>query len=188
MVIFLFILDRSNEIRSFQAHPFDEIQLNDLPPNLILSQEWRIGARPIVSVPSIKKPVTYQSNVPIPTAPVIDMSQQQDKRKRPIDGPAPANGSDSHGIASIVNTFNQTSTNGNDHRSGSIASTQPGVSELVKIYSKATGSKASGSTNGASTNKQNGSNHSFDQISFPKHRQAYEETYEELTVDNLTHG
>lgn len=162
--------------------------MNDLPPNLILSQEWRIGARPIVSVPSIKKPVTYQSNVPIPAVPLTDMSQQQDKRKRPSNDPAPMNGSDSNGIASIVNTFNQTSTSDNGHRSGSTSSTQPGVSELVKIYSKATASKAPRYTNGASTNKQNGSNHSLDQTSLPKHRQAYEETYEEMTVDHLTHG
>lgn len=188
---------KTTTIYSFQAHPFDEIQLNDLPPNLILSQEWRIGARPMVSMPSIKKPVTYQSNVPIPvsqpTVPLADMSLQQEKSKRSGHEPTSTNG-----IASIVNTFNQTSTNDNDNRSMSTSSAQPGVSELVKVYSQATESKMQRHDNGLGNNKQNGS-------SFPKqqqqqqrissspphgiqHRQAHEEAYEEVILDGLTHG
>ena len=164
--------------------------MNDLPPNLILSQEWRIGARPIVSVPSIKKPVTYQSNVPIPvsqpTVPLTDMSEQQEKQKS------------TNGIASIVNTFNQTSAGENDNRSLSSSSAQPGVSELVKVYSQATASKLQRHDNAIGNNKQNGSSFLKQQqqqrriSSSPpngiQHRQAQEEAYEEITLDSLTHG
>ncbi|CAF5066191.1 unnamed protein product, partial [Rotaria magnacalcarata] len=55
------------------AHPFDEAQLHDLPPNLILSQKWRIGARPIPSMPMPKNPVTYQTIIPA-SAPLSNIS------------------------------------------------------------------------------------------------------------------
>lgn len=152
----------------------------------------------MVSMPSIKKPVTYQSNVPIPvsqpTVPLTDMSLQQEKSKR-----VSPEATSTNGVASIVNTFNQTSTSESDNRSMSTSSAKPGVSELVKVYSQATTSKMQRHDNGSGSNKQNGSSFLKQQqqqqqriSSSPpngiQHRQAHEETYEEITLDGLTHG
>lgn len=123
----------------FQAYPFDEFELNNLPPNLILSQEWRIGARPFVSTPAIKKPVTYQSNVSIPinqptitTTTSIPMPQHRDKRK----GSSTEPNNTSSGIAAMVNTVHQTP---DEHENESRKATPqpPVVSNLIKIYSEA---------------------------------------------------
>ncbi len=188
---------------SFQAHPFEEVQLNDLPPNLILSQQWRIGARPIVSTPTIKKPVTYQSNVSIPisqsTIPSTQISQQQDKRKSIITDEVSTNGA----IASIVNTYNQTGgENGNrSSRSSSVSSTQPLVSNLIKIYSEATASKSQRNDSVRSTGKHDELIKIFEQATnsnqqrrtssspiLKQQSQAHEEAYEEITWDNVVHG
>ena len=64
-------------IHPIQVHSFDEAQLSDLPRNLILSQEWRMNARPIPTLPTLRKPVTYQPTV----VPPPSMFNQQEKRK-----------------------------------------------------------------------------------------------------------
>ncbi len=190
--------------------------MNELPPNLILSQEWRIGARPIVSIPTIKKPVTYQSNVSIPIsqsiAPLTQMSQQQDKRKGSTNDQTSTNGNNSRGITSIVNTYNQPfggvggDNENQSSRSSSVSSTQPVVSNLIKIYSEASVSKPQRNESVVSTNKHDELIKIFEQASNRNQRQqqyrrissspaeikqpvqAHEEAYEEITWDNLAHG
>lgn len=195
----------------FQAHPFEELQLNDLPPNLILSQQWRIGARPIVSTPTIKKPVTYQSNVSIPISQSNISSTQislQDKRKPTITDENSTNGNGNGSIASIVHTFNQPSGGLGDignrsSRSSSVSSTQPVVSNLIKIYSEVTATKSQrNDTNGKSTGKHDELVKIFEQASnsnqqrratstppnIKQQAQIHEEVDEEIHWDNFTQG
>ncbi|CAF3657105.1 unnamed protein product [Rotaria sordida] len=184
----------------YQAHPFDDTHLHELPPNLILSQKWRIGARPMPSMPTSKNPITYQSNIPS-----IQISQQ-DKRKSIINEnneyERPTNG-----VASIVNTFNQTLTiGGNTNQSSrSSSNTQPVVSNLIKIYSEARTLKPQQNENLLPTNKHDELTKIFQQIINENQQQqqqqqttsqlndrepsqAYEEVYEEITWENLPHG
>ncbi len=127
------------------------------------------------------------------------MSQQQDKRKSIINEEVSTNGTTSHGIASIVNTFNQTFGDGeNANRS---SNTQPLVSNLIKIYSEATASKSQPPESVVSVSKHDELIKIFEQASKPNKQrrtssstnvkqqsQAYEEVDEEITWDNLTHG
>ena len=201
----MFFKITSNFRIQIQVHPFEEVHLHDLPPNLILSQEWRIGARPILSIPKPKKPITYQSAIPL-----NQISHQQDRRisnQTENNGyEISTNGANSHGIASIVNAFNQSSggfeANGNrSSRSSSVASTQPVVPNLIKIYSEAIPSKLQRHDSITSTGKHDELTKIYEQAtnrnqqrrtSSPSHDkqqpQIYEEAIEEITWDNLVHG
>jgi len=159
----------------------------------------------MVSIPTIKKPVTYQSNVSIPISqpiiPSTQMSQQQDKRKSIIVDEISTNS----GIPTLVNTFNQTYEGENGNRSSrslSVSSAQPVVSNLIKIYSEATTSKSQKIDNVKSTGKHDELVKIFQQASNQNQQrrtsssppiikqpsQAREEAYEEITWDNLVHG
>lgn len=212
IIFFLKII--SNFCIEIQVHPFEEAHLHDLPPNLILSQEWRIGARPILSIPKPKKPITYQSAISSSTSqstiPLTQISQQQDKRisnQTENNGyEISTNGANSHGIASIVNAFNQSSggfeANGNrSSRSSSVASTQPVVPNLIKIYSEAIPSKSQRHDSTTSAGKHDELTKIYEQAtnrnqqrrtSSPSNDkqqpQVYEEAIEEITWDNLVHG
>jgi len=139
----------------------------------------------------------------IPITP-ITQQQQQDKRKPTITDEISTNG----GIASIVNTFNQTfgtgigGENGNrSSRSSSVSSTQPIVSNLIKIYSEATASKSQRNDSVRSTGKHDELIKIFEQATnqnqqrqtslssnIKQQSQAREEACEEITWDNLVHG
>jgi hypothetical protein len=127
-------------LRLTQILTFDETQLDDLPRNLILSQEWRINARPNPALPTTKRPVTYRTN-PLST---MATASQQDKARsmasESSDHDASVDATGSQSIAALVDAFNKSSTNGQDHarvsRTSSISSTQPVVSNLVRIYSE----------------------------------------------------
>ena len=107
--------------------------MQELPRNLILSQEWRIGARPVPFAPAQKAPVAYQSNVaPAKTTTVVpppEIPQKQDKHR------ASTVGTNGHGIHSLAQGFHPASesavTNG-------ASNPTPQVSNLIKIYSEAT--------------------------------------------------
>ncbi|CAF2556522.1 unnamed protein product [Rotaria sp. Silwood2] len=191
----------------------DEIDLNDLPRNLILSQEWRMNVQPVTSIPTPKKPVTYQSIISTPT----QMSNQQDKRKPSI---AESNGHDSltggtksYGITSLVNAFSKSSgasgkTSTRSSRSSSRSNIQPVVSNLVKIYSEATSTQPlekPRSESVASTGKNDELIKIFEQATHRSSQQqqqqrtssasiskrpsqAREEAYEDMTWDTLVHG
>jgi hypothetical protein len=180
-----------------------------------LSQEWRIGARPILSIPKPKKPITYQSVISssttqssIPLTQILQQ-QQQDKRIPNITEnngyEISTNGANSHGIASIVNAFNQTSGGGGSgnrsSRSSSVASTQPVVSNLIKIYSEVAPSRMQRHDSAVSTGKHDELTKIFEQVTSRNQQirtsspsnvkqqpQVYEEAFEEITWDNLVHG
>ena len=189
-------------IHPIQVHSFDEAQLSDLPRNLILSQEWRMNARPIPTLPTLRKPVTYQPTV----VPPPSMFNQQEKRKS-LETDGNVDGTSSHGIAAIVNAFNKSSANGSNgtrsSRSSSVASTQPVVSNLVRIYSEATAHKQPNqkhrSSSVISTSKHDELTRIFEQASNRSHpssspsvhrRQAqmHEQPYEEIAWDTVAHG
>ncbi|CAF2852214.1 unnamed protein product [Rotaria sp. Silwood2] len=199
----------------YQAHPFEETHLHELPPNLILSQKWRIGARPMPSMPIPKNPITYQSSNSTSTnqlnVPSIQISQTPDKRKSIINENneyerSTTNVTNTNGVASIVNAFNQTSGIGGNanqsSRSSSTSSTQqPVVSNLVKIYSEARTLKPQQNENIVSASKhdeltkifqqiinQNQQQQTISPLNDKEPSQAYEEVYEEITWDNLAHG
>ncbi|CAF4576020.1 unnamed protein product [Rotaria sp. Silwood1] len=198
----------------YQAHPFEEAQLHELPPNLILSQKWRIGARPMPSMPIPKNPVTYQSINSTSTSqsniPSIQILQPQDKRKSIINEnneyERSTNITNTNGVASIVNAFNQTSVIGGNtnqsSRSSSTSSTQPVVSNLIKIYSEARALKPQQNENIVSAGKHDELTKIFQQIINQNQQQqqttppsndkepsqAYEEVYEEITWDHLANG
>jgi hypothetical protein len=183
-----------------QVEPFNNEDLNDLPRNLILSQEWRLNSRPIPSIPTPKKPIAHQ---PVPST-SIQMPKQLDKRK---SNSSATNGHNtpthSGGIAGLVNAFNKTigGSGSRSSRSSSVASAQPMVSNLVKIYSEATAPKQR-SSSALSTGKHDELPKIVQQPSNPSHQQqhtplppnikqpsqAREEPYEEITWDNLVHG
>jgi hypothetical protein len=182
-----------------------------------LSQEWRIGARPILSIPKPKKPITYQSVISssttqssIPLTQILQQ-QQQDKRIPNITEnngyEISTNGANSHGIASIVNAFNQTSGGGGggsgnrSSRSSSVSSTQPVVSNLIKIYSEVAPSRMQRHDSAVSTGKHDELTKIFEQVTSRNQQirtsspsnvkqqpQVYEEAFEEITWDNLVHG
>ncbi len=186
-----------------QIHPFDESDLSDLPRNLILSQEWRLNARPLPSTPTSKKPVTYQSIVSTATT---QMPKQQDRRKSSV---AESNGHESskhsHGIAAIVNAFNKSSgASTRSSRSSSVSSAQPVVSNLVRIYSEATVPKQQQqhekprSESVVSTGKHDELTIIFEQATNRSQRQSQasiasiikrpSQAYEEITWDSVVHG
>ncbi|CAF1219898.1 unnamed protein product [Rotaria sordida] len=187
----------------------DDIELNDLPRNVILSQQWRMNVQPITSVPTPKKPVTYQSISSTPPPP-IQMPNQQDKRK---SSTAESNGHDSttsgsksHGIASLINVLSRSSgtsgkTSTRSSRSSSMSNAQPIVSNLVRIYSEATSTRPQEkprSESVMSTGKNDELVRIFQQATnrpqqqqqqiIKRPSQAREEAYEEMTWDTLVHG
>ncbi|CAF0942829.1 unnamed protein product [Adineta ricciae] len=196
----------------YQAHPFDEIQLQELPPNLILSQEWRIGARLTPSVPPLKKSMAYQPTVPSSVSsstmnlPQQTAAQGSEKRRSIVVEYVPreiplTNDTNLNGIASIVNAFNRTSTNGENEnrtsRSSSISSIQPLVSNLIKIYSEATPVKTQRIEDTVSTDKHNELIKIFEQettgqqqvrSASPMNIKQATHACDEITWDNLVHG
>lgn len=163
-------------------------------------------ARPTPSLPTIKKPVTYQPNI----LPSVPMAHQQDKRKSigsDSNGHDPSHtGGGPQGVAAITSAFNKASAHGSDgprsSRGSSVSSNQPGVSDLVRIYTEATGSKQqqkSRSASVASLNKHDELTRIFEQATNRSQRgstasvvkptsQAHEMAYEEITWDSLVHG
>ena len=127
-----------------QVHPFEEEQLKELPRNMILSQEWRIGARPVPLTAQSHKPVPYQSNVSAikaTSSPSDATAQQQqrdvEKRQSLISETnghylTPTTSNHSTGVASLVQPVHQVTETG----------ASPVVSNLIKIYSEATGTKS----------------------------------------------
>ncbi|CAF0921232.1 unnamed protein product [Adineta ricciae] len=197
-----------------QVEPFDETDLNDLPRNLILSQEWRMNTRPLPVLPSPKKPVIYQ---PPPLPPSTPMPSKQDKRKSSATDSnnleTASNGSSPHGISALVNVFNgKSSDNGSingarSSRSSSVNGAQSNVSNLAKIYTEATTTipkqqHKQRTDSVISTGRNDELTRIFEQASSRSQRQstptsssaikrpsqAYEEAYEEITWDNLVHG
>ncbi|CAM4752235.1 unnamed protein product [Rotaria magnacalcarata] len=163
----------------YQAHPFDEAQLHDLPPNLILSQKWRIGARPIPSMPMPKNPVTYQTIIPasaplsnISSTPMPQQPQRQDRNKSITiennEHDKSTNDVNLPGVASIVNAFNQSSGIGSignqSGRTSNVSNTQPVVSNLIKIYSEAKTLKPQQNENVVSPGKHDELTKIFQQI------------------------
>ncbi|CAF1270652.1 unnamed protein product [Rotaria magnacalcarata] len=195
-----------------QVEQFNENELNELPRNLILSQEWRMSVQPAPAVPIPKKPVTYQPTVSTPT----QMSQQQGGRKSSI---AESNGHEStssrkksHGITSLVHAFSRSSEtngkqNGRTSRSPSVSSAQS-VTNLVRIYAEATATSQQQqqqqqkrrSESIASTGRSDELTKIFEQAThLSQHRtssastskrpsHAHEEAYEEMTWDTLVPG
>ena len=163
-------------------------------------------ARPTPSLPTVKKPVTYQPNI----LPSVPMPHQQDKRKsvsNDSNGHDPSHtGGGSHVVAAIANAFNKVTAHGSDgprsSRASSVSSNPPGVSDLVRIYTEATGSKQqqkSRSASVASLNKHDELTRIFEQATNRSQRgstasivkptsQAHELPYEEITWDSLVHG
>ncbi|UJR33113.1 hypothetical protein I4U23_020570 [Adineta vaga] len=157
----------------YQVHPCDETYLQDLPPNLILSQEWRIGARPTPMIPPVKRSMTYQpfpsstlSSSPLPLSHVVLRqlpSTQESEQRRSIlieynpQNVSSTNDTNLNGIASIVNAFNRSSVNGENgnrtSRSSSVSSIQPLVSNLIKVYSEVIPTKSQRIENVISTDK-----------------------------------
>ncbi|CAF4035058.1 unnamed protein product [Adineta steineri] len=201
----------------YQAHPFDETNLRDLPPNLILSQEWRIGARPIPSIPQPKKHIAYQPTSSTSSSSQLIIPQTQillehDRHKsiiNEIDGHdiIPTNGTNLNGIASIVNAFNRSSGTGENgnrlSRSSSVSSIQPIVSDLIKIYSEATAPKSQRTDHIITTTDKHDElikifeqarNNGYQEqrtsspLNGKQSSQAYEEVTEEITWDHLVHG
>jgi len=162
-----------------QVHPFEEFELKNLPPNLILSQQWRIGARPFASTAAaIRKPVTYQSNVSIPiNQPTINSSemhqqQQQDKRKGSSTEPAAAAAANVSGIAAVINTFDE-----NENNESSLTQSA-NVSNLIKVYSEALPkSKTKEHDSIKSTGKHNELVKIFQQASTQNQRRPSPSTY-----------
>jgi pyruvate carboxylase len=127
------------------------------------------------------------------------MAQQQQQDKR-------------NGITSIVNaSVGGGGGGGGDHenqssRSSSVSSVQPGVSNLIKIYSEASIAKPQRNESVVSTNKHDELIKIFEQAANRNQRQqhyrrissspaeikqptqVHEEAYEEVTWDNLAHG
>ncbi|CAF1322790.1 unnamed protein product [Adineta steineri] len=194
-----------------KVQPFDEADLNELPRNLILSQEWRMNTRAIPSLPIPKKPVTYQ--------PPTQMSIKQDKPKLNTTEnnnnhhDTSLNGTSSHGITALVSAFNKSSENntGNGERSSrssSVTSAQPIVQNLVKIYTEASTTPKQQhkqrDDSVVSTGKHDELTKIFEQAASRSQRQqqqqtastsiikqpsrGYEEAYEEITWDSLVHG
>ena len=112
------------------------------------------------------------------------MSQQQDKR---------------NGITSMGPTDHDNQSS----RSSSVSSVQPGVSNLIKIYSEASTSQPQRNENVVPTNKHNELVKIFEQASNknPRQQPNYRRTSsspaeikqpiqarEEITWDNVTHG
>jgi hypothetical protein len=173
-----------------------------------------MSARPTLPIPTPKKPVTYQPTVSAST-PAIQMPQQNsDKRKSSTtDNNSHGTPTSSHGIASLVNAFNKSSGDGGSgarsSRHSSVSSGQPVVSNLVRIYSEATGPKQQQQQQQRpredsviSTGKHDELTRIFEQATnhtAQQHRpssasiikrpsQAREEAYEEITWDSLVHG
>lgn len=166
-------------------------------------------------MPTQKHSITYhaanstsksQSNLPSTL-----ISQQQEKRSSVVmesnENERPTNGQNQYGVSSIVNTFNRSSgpaINGNQipTRSSSVSSTQPMVSNLIKIYSEARPTKGQQNETNTTSNKTDELTKIFKQIvsqnqqrqasSSPLHDRdrvnADEEVYEEITWDNLVNG
>jgi len=154
-----------------------------------------MNTRFVPSIPTPKKPVTYQH-------PSIQMPNKQDSRKSSTvetnNLDTSFNGTNSHGITALVSAFNG-GTGTRSSRSSSVASTQPVVSNLVKIYSDVTALKQKPRHDSVvSTGKHDELTKIFEQASNNSQRQqtsivkrpsqAYEEAYEEITWDNLVHG
>jgi hypothetical protein len=116
-----------------------------LPRNLILSQEWRIGARPVAHAAISTKPVAYQSNVSTAkirtVLPPSDLSRHATEKHQTsvID----VNGTNSHNITSHMSPINPLAIN-NEHIDRS-SSTAPIVSDLIKVYTEVTATKLNGS-------------------------------------------
>jgi len=160
-----------------------------------------MNTRFVPSIPTPKKPVTYQH-------PSTQMSIKQDSRKSSTietnNLDTSFNGTNSHGITALVSAFNKSAegnggTSTRSSRSSSVASTQPVVSNLVKIYSDVTALKQKPRHDSVvSTGKHDELTKIFEQASNNSQRQqtsivkrpsqAYEEAYEEITWDNLVHG
>ncbi|UJR14071.1 hypothetical protein I4U23_001068 [Adineta vaga] len=171
-----------------------------------------MNARPIPNLPTPKKPVIYQPPLP----PSTQMPSKQDKRKSSATDSnhhdtSSINGTNSHDIAALVSVFNNKSFDsspGNgarSSRSSSVNSTQPMVSNLVRIYNEATGSKEQQNhqrnDSVASTGKHDELTKIFEQAANRPQRQqttasslikqpphTYEEAYEEIKWDSLVHG
>jgi hypothetical protein len=128
---------------------------------------------------------------------------KQDKRKSSI---AESNGHESthshSGIAAIVNAFNKSTGHGSrSSRSPSVSSTQPVVSNLVRIYSEATAPKQQQqqqqqkprTDSVVSTGKHDELTKIFEQATNRSQRTSSiikrpSQSYEEITWDSLGHG
>jgi len=136
------------------------------------------------------------------------MPKQQDKDKRK-SSVAESNGHDSssthsHGIAAIFNAFNKSTGNpSRSSRSSSVTSTQPVVSNLVRIYSEATAPKQqqqqqkTRADSVVSTGKHDELTKIFEQAANRSQRshtsnasiiKRPSQAYEEITWDNVVHG
>jgi hypothetical protein len=135
------------------------------------------------------------------------MPKQQDKRKSSV---AESNGHDSssthpHGIAAFVNAISKSTGNlSRSSRSSSVASTQPIVSNLVRIYSEATAPKQqqqqqqkTRADSVVSTGKHDELTKIFEQATNLSQRshtsnasiiKRPSQAYEEITWDNVVHG
>ena len=137
------------------------------------------------------------------------IAQQQDRRRSSKSETNPnevsSNIASAPGITSIAKVFKQSSEGKNNENqssySSSISSTQPTVSNLIKIYSEAKASKSSETDNIAKTDKHDEVTNTFEQTIDQNQQQkrapsstnvkqlseAYEQVFEEIIWDNLVH-
>ena len=123
------------------------------------------------------------------------MPKQQDKRKSSKSSLSENNGHDTsspvRGITALINSFSKSAggSGSRSSRASSAASTQPVVTNLIKIYTEATAPKHRDSS-AVSTGKNDELTKNFEQATDHSQRpsKAREEAYEEITWDNLVHG
>jgi hypothetical protein len=160
-------------------------------------------------MPIPKKSITYSSVISASTIPVSQMSQQQQHQDKLQSSTIEHNQHEipTNGIASIVSAFNQSSGIGDrgvnqlSSRSSSVSSTQPVVSNLIKVYSESTIPRLQRNDSVVSTDKYNQSNKAFEEGTNRNEQQtissssvirqqseAHEANHEEITWDTLVHG
>lgn len=102
---------------------------------MILSQEWRIGARPVPLTAQSHKPVPYQSNVTAIKASASPSDATAQQQQREVEK--------RQSLISETNGHYLTPTTSNQPvHQVTETGTSPVVSNLVKIYSEAVGTKS----------------------------------------------